>query len=131
MLKREVVDKTIGKTFADKLDEKLTIIFGVEISKRIMVEEMGCANFQAAVRLGKALKKLDIHTPAQLHKTSPFDLARLRTVGEATIYVAMCILDSHEYDVEKWWGWKDTNDLKFSSFKHSAMRRAKKNGHSI
>ncbi len=131
MLKRETIDKTIGKEFADKLDESLVTFFCTEISKRIMVEDMGCANFQAAVRLGKALKKLDINTPAQLHKTSPFDLARLRTVGEATMYVAMCILDSHDYDVEKWWGWKDTNDLKFSSFKHSAMRRAKKNGHVV
>lgn len=131
MLKRDTVDKTLGKTFADKLDESLVAIFGVEISKRILVEEIGCANFQAAVRLGKALKKLDIQTPAQLHKTSPWDLARLKTVGEATMYVAMCILDSHDYDVEKWWGWKDTNDLKFSSFKHNAIRRAKKNGHAI
>ncbi len=131
MLKRETIDKTIGKGFADKLDESLVTFFGTEISKRILVEEIGCANFQAAVRLGKALKKLDIQTPAQLHKTSPWDLARLRTVGEATMYVAMCILEAHDYDVEKWWGWKGTNDIKFSSFKHNAMRRAKKNGHSV
>lgn len=131
MLKRDTIDKTIGKGFADKLDEPLFSLFGVEISKRMMIEELGCANFQAGVRLGKALRKLDISTPAQLNRTNPFDLARLRTVGEATMYVAMCVLDSHDYDVEKWWGWKDTNDVKFSSFKHHAMRRAKRNGHAL
>jgi hypothetical protein len=126
---RKVVEKTIGKTFADKLDSVvINVSQELSFTRREMVEVLGCANFAAATRLEKVLKRLKIFTAAQLHRTNPFDIVRVRTIGETSIYVAMCILDAAKYDVEKWWGWKDTNDVKFSSFKHNAIRRAKKRG---
>lgn len=127
MIERKVVEKTIGKSFADKLD---TIVFDVSdtlrYTRREMVEELGCANFQAAARLQKVLKRLGITTPSQLHKTDPFSLVRSKGIGEASMFVAMCILDAFQYHVGDWWGWKETNTLKFSTFKHNAIRRANK-----
>lgn len=132
MLTRDVVETTISKTFADKLDEVvLDISPKLTFTRRQMVEELGCANFVAAAVLQKALRKLQIETPAQLFRTDPFSLVRVKGVGEATIFVAMCILDAAQYNVKKWWGWNETNDLKFSSFKHNATRRASKAKHDI
>lgn len=132
MLTRETVEKTISKSFADKLDE---VVFAVSdklmFSRRQMVEELGCANFVAASKLQKALKKLDVTTPAQLFKTDPFSLVRIKGIGPASIFVAMCILDAAQYDVREWWGWKETNTLKFSSFKYNATRRASKKQHDV
>lgn len=132
MLSRSIVTDTIGKTFADKLD---TVVLEVgpklTYTRREMVEILGCANFVAAARLQKALKKLKIDSPASLHHMDPFSIARIRGIGEASMFVAMCILATAGYDVQKWWGWKDTNSLKFNSFKHNAMKRARKAQHEI
>ena len=126
MINRETVEHTIGKGFADKIDSE---VFKVTVNwfytKREMVEELGCANFQAASRLSKVLKRLKINTPKELWEADPFSLVRAKGIGEASIFVAMCILDANKFNVEKWWGWND-NVVKFSSFKANAMRRAAK-----
>jgi hypothetical protein len=132
MLERKIVESTIGKGMADNLDE--VIMNGspmLSFTRREMVEKLGCANFIAAAELGKILKKLKITTAAELHKTDPFSLARIKRVGPAKMLVIMCILDTFGYDVVKWWGWKDTNTLKFLTFKAQAMKRASKRQHEI
>jgi len=96
-----------------------------------MVENLGCANFIAAAKLEKVFKKLEIVSPAQLFKTDPFSLVRVRGVGEASMFVCMCILDHAEYNVQEWWNWKGVNDSKFSSFKHNATKRASKRKHEL
>ena|SRR5262245_40380891 len=132
MLTRDIVNATIGKTFADKLDE---IVFAVSdkltFSRRDMIEVLKCGNFNAATRLEKALKKLDIQSAAQLYKLDPYSLVRVKSIGETSLFVAMCILDSAGYDVVKWWGWNDTNTVKFASFKRDAIKRARKRKHEI
>lgn len=126
MLNRDTVESTIGKGFADKLDEAVIHVSqDISFTRREMVEELGCANFLAAARLQKVLKKLQIFTPGKLYKTDPFSLVRSRGIGEASMFVAMCILDKAGYDIVKWWGWKG-NQTKFSTFKHNSIKRAKR-----
>jgi hypothetical protein len=125
MIAREKVEAVIGKGFADKLDGQVFTIGEWFYTRREMVEQLGCANFMAAARLQKVLRKLGIKTPAQLSKLDPFSLARARGIGEASLFVAMCILDSKGYDVLKWWGFNE-NSVKFSSFKAHAIQRASK-----
>lgn len=128
MIERKAIEKTIGKGFADKLDEVIIDVSqDISFTRREMVEILGCANFLAAYRLQRVLKRLKIFTAAKLFRTDPFSLVRSKGIGEAAIYVAMCILDSKQYNVEEWWGWKETNALKFSSFKHRAIRKASRN----
>ncbi len=127
MLERKTIETTIGKGFADRLDEY--IMPNLAITRRAMVEDLGCANFIAAARLDKVLRRLGIDSPAKLFKTNPLDLARCKGIGESAIFVAMCFLDATQYNVEEWWGWKETNELKFSSFKHNAIRKARKSKH--
>lgn len=131
MLTREVIQSTIGKGFAEKLEEVVIDSGSLIITRRGMVEELGCANFLAAARLNKVLRRLGISTPAQLYKTDPFSLVRSRGIGEACIFVAMCILDANDYSVATWWGWKKTNTVKFSAFKHNAINRARKSKHEL
>ena len=119
MLTRTKVEKIIGKTFADRLDED---IFKVSdnwaLTRREMVSLIGCGNFIAAAKLAKVLKRLKVNNPAQLFKIDPVSLARVKGIGESSIFVAMCILDSSGYDVITWWN-KET--------KFSAVKKARKN----
>lgn len=127
MLERKTVEKVIGKGFADKLDEAIFHVSqDLSYTRREMVEELGCASFIAAARLEKVLKRLKVFTPAQLYRTDPFSLARSKGIGESALFVAMCILDANKYNVEKWWGWKESNVVKFSTFKHHAIKRARR-----
>lgn len=128
MITRTKVETVIGKGFADKLDEPLFSVNQWDYTRREMVEILGCANFTAAGRLAKVLKKLKIDSPAKLFKMDPTSLARTRGVGASSIFVCMCILEAHEYDILKWWGYTEENKnvVKFSTFKHHAMRRAGK-----
>jgi len=130
-MNRASVEKMIGKTFADSLDEVILTLGDSEYTytRRDFIELLGCANFSAAPRLERALKKLNITSPRLLYKTDPFSLVRLKGVGAATLYIAMCILDEAHYDVEDWWGWNETNKVKFSAFKHNAIKRGAKVGH--
>jgi len=128
MLKRKAIEKCIGKTFADKLDSGgIFVSENLAYTRREMVEILGCANFGAASRLEKILKRLKIDTPDKLWQSNPIDLLRAKGLGETCIFVAMCILDAHGYSVEEWWGWGG-NVVKFSTFKHHAARRASKRG---
>lgn len=124
MINKTKITTIIGKTFADKLDETVIEVGDISYSRREMVDELGCANFVAAVRLGKVLKRLHIVTPYQLYRLDPASLARTRGIGEASIFVAMCILEAHKYDILKWWG---TESSKFSAVKRTVIRRAQKN----
>lgn len=124
MLPRTKVEKIIGKSFADRLDEEM---FAVSpkwtYSRREMVEVIGCANFIAAAKLSKILRKLGITTAQKLFDVDPVSLARVKGIGESSMFVALCVLEVSGHDVEKWWGYKG-NNTKFSTFKHHAMSRA-------
>lgn len=130
MIARTKVEKIIGKGFADKLDELIVESGKLVYTRRQMVEQLGCANFVAAAKLSKILRRLDISTPAQLNNMDPFSLARVKGIGESCLFVALCILEANEYDVEDWWQYKD-NNVKFSSFKHNATKRARSKKHEV
>ena len=132
MINRKTIETTIGKTFADKLDELvLDISEELSFTRRQMIEDLGCANFLAAYRLQKVLKRLGITTVNKLFKTDPLSLARSKGIGETAIYVAMCILNARHKNVSVWWGWKETNTLKFNAFKEKAIKRARKRRHEV
>lgn len=126
MVSNTTVEKILGKTFADYLDE-VVIDAGEKLlyTRRLMIDELGCGNLVAAARLNKVLKRLDIKTPRELYSLDPESLVRCKGVGHATVYVAMCILDANDYSVEKWWGWNETS-VKFSTFRHQLIRKARK-----
>lgn len=120
MMKREVIHATLGKGFADKIDEVIINYGDLIYTRREMIDFIGNANFNAAMRLNKLLKKLKIKTLGQLAKISPYDLYKVKGCGDTTVYVAMCILDTHKYNVMEWWQWKDDTQKK------AAIARAKR-----
>lgn len=125
MIAREKVEQVIGKGFADKLDEMVFMSGDMGYTRREMVEEIGCANFIAAARLSKVLRRLRVNNPKELYKLDPFSLARSKGIGEAALFVAMCILDANKFDVVKWWGFTGTT-AKFSTYKHHAITQSRK-----
>ena len=122
MIIRTKVEKVISKGYADKLDSSIFVVGDWIYTRRQMVDDLACANFIASVKLAKVLKRLGINSPAQLFKLDPASLARTRGIGEACIFVAMCILDAYDYDVMKWWGIKE----KFNTVKHHTLTKARK-----
>lgn len=121
MIKREVIHATLGKGFADKMDDMiLNVSSELSYSRREMIDFIGNANFSAAARLNKVLKKLKVSTIKDLAKLDPFSMYRMKGIGDTTVYVAMCILDAHKYNVMEWWNWKD------DSQKKAAIARAKR-----
>lgn len=126
MIAREKIEKVIGKGFADRIDEEIfTVTTEWFYTRREMVEELACANFIAAVRLAKVLKRLGVNNPKGLYKLDPFSLARAKGIGEAALFVAMCILDANSFDVIKWWGFTGTT-AKFSTYKHHAITQSRR-----
>jgi len=85
-----------------------------------MIDVLDCGNFAAAKRLQKVLKRLKITKTRELFKTDPLSLYRAKGVGDATVYVAMCILHAGGFDVLEWWGWKTEKE------KQAALRRVAK-----
>jgi hypothetical protein len=121
MLNYTTIHATIGKGFADKQEELVFVSGDIVFTRRNMIEELDCANFIAAVRLAKVLRRLRIHTVKQLSKTDPYSLYRCKGIGDTAVYVAMCILDSHGVDINRWWGHKD------AATKETSIRKAKRN----
>lgn len=130
MILRKTVEKIIGKTYADKLDEPLFVVGTMSYSRRQMVEDLGCANFVAATRLSKVLNKLRVHTSRQLFMIDPASLFRVHGIGESCMFVAMSVIDANGFDVDEWWDRNfekhGDNVVKFSAYKHQVTRRAKK-----
>ncbi len=130
MMQRDSIEHVLSKGFADKLDEAIFTVGDKEYSRRNMVEELGCANFIAAAKLTKVLRRLKINTVRDIWDINPVDLARAKGIGEASIFVVMCLLDAHKFDVEEWWGWNN-NSVKFSTFKSNAISRAKRRSQDV
>ena len=130
MMHRDSIEHVLSRSFADKLDEIIFSVGNTEYSRRKMVEELGCANFIAAAKLTKVLRRLKISSVKGIWDVDPVDLARAKGIGEASIFVVMCLLDAHKFDVEKWWGWNN-NSVKFSTFKNNAISRAKRRSQEV
>ena len=113
MITRKTVAGTIGKSFADKFDD-VVFTLGQHTYTRQRMIDLKCASFWASGRLTKVLKRLEITTPGQLFKLGPSSLNRIKGVGDACLYVAMCVLDDHGYSVAEWWGWKEKRPRRLS-----------------
>jgi hypothetical protein len=107
VLNYTTIHSTIGKGFADKFEQPVFAIGTIEFTKREFLEDVGCANFQAAARLQKVLRRLKIITITQLKNLDMPSLYRCKGIGDASIYVAMCILHYYGADVIKWSAGKD------------------------
>src|SRR5580765_1389268 len=122
------VYSVLGKTMVDMLHQPALTIGKTVFTRQDLIDKLGCGNFNAASRLTRILKELDITTTSQLAKLDPASLMRKKNVGMVTMYIAMCLLDFDDYNVEQWWGWNQEKDkvVKFSTYKHNLARRSKR-----
>jgi hypothetical protein len=128
MLKREILEKTLGKGAADKEDE-VYLDAGPQLTftRRQLTDVVGATNWNSLRKLNTLLHDLDIKSPAQLNSRHPGDLLSIPGVGETCIKMAMCILDYYKYSVTKWWGWEQEGKVvRFSAFKARLIAKAKK-----
>lgn len=106
---KSVYTKVLPAAFVNHLEADLVLKIGkFAYSRQEMILDLKCANFIAAARLTKALKKLKVTTVLQLFNMGPESLWRMSGVGTAQLYVAMCELDAHHYNVAQWWHWTPT-----------------------
>jgi hypothetical protein len=117
----------VSTGFVDALKAPDYSIGGVPLSRQDLIDKLGVGNFNAASRVTKALRRHKITTVEQLLRTHPLDLGNIRGFGEACLWVTMHFIDWQGYSVEKWWGWrKEENQVKFSTFRHRALKRRKR-----
>jgi hypothetical protein len=94
-MKLDTLRPRLGKTFLDRLTSDVVLTVGTKTySRDALVRELKVGNFAAARKLGKALDDLGITNPADLAHLAPEDLARIRGVGETTVYVLLCLQDN-------------------------------------
>lgn len=93
----------LGKTFIDRLvNTPLVTINGTTWTRDRLVRAAACGNFAAAKRLEHALVQLGVDSSAQLNGALIEELAKVKGVGETTIYVLLCIQEATGESVSKW-----------------------------
>lgn len=126
---RAQLDRLMDKAFLDRLNEGVLTIGTTTLNAREFIGQVGVPNLVAARKLTKVLKELNIKTIKELFNLGAIPLLRVKGVGNAQMWVAMHLLDSHAYDVLKWWGWTNVQPPpKFSTYRHHARERVKKEG---
>ena len=119
----------MDKAFLDRLNEGVLTIGTTTMNAREFIGQVGVPNLVAARKLTKVLKELGITSVKQLRALGAIPLLRVKGVGNAQMWVAMHLLDSHNYDVLEWWGWNDVQPPpKFSTYRHQAREKAQKEG---
>ena len=91
------------------------------------IHELGCANWVGIKKLEKLLRRFKVRTARQLFLTDPKKFIAADGIGTVTLYVAMCVLDHHGYEVSRWWGWdqkEQTRKKKPRAEVESAMQAA-------
>ena len=93
----------LGKTFIDRLTTETILKIGNNTySRDDLVRECRCGNFAAARRLNKVLEDIGITEVADLAHLAPEDLARVKGVGETTVYVLLCLQDHAKVKMLEW-----------------------------
>ena len=108
-----------------RLAEKYETELIFDVSKELQftrdeaITKYQLANFKAIKNLEIQLKALNVKTVRRLFELDPASLLRTDGIGTVTLWVAMCILDKHGYNVAEWWGW----------LKGDKVREAKRHAH--
>ena len=122
-------DSLMDKSFLNSIDSVVLTVGDAHMSGRQVAKKLGIANLQAARRLSKVCAALQVESVRALYALGAIPLVRTKGVGNATMWVAMHLLDAHGYSVERWWGWTDGGRTpKFSSYRHKLMAQAKVRG---
>jgi hypothetical protein len=129
-VRKQVNESTrkLDKGFFDRITLSDIDIPSGPYNRQELAQELGLTNVQAALRLSKVCKSLDIKTIAGLKRMNPIDLAGRKGVGMATLYVAMVLLDAHGENVAQWWGWDKEKGKTFATYRYGRIRRRKARG---
>lgn len=121
-MSRKKWEEKVGKSFLNHLDETILEIGKDQISRRDLVEKMRCGNFAAAVRLHHALQDFEPRSVRDIaRRVCVADLFAIKGVGEATIYVWMCVLEHSSVNPTSWLD----SEVKIPTL-YSRRRRARK-----
>lgn len=126
----KIEHRLCGQGLRDTLNEPILRIGAEQLSRSDLVNVYGVGNFTAAIRLNHVLGSLGYPTASQLAKIDPQSIARRTGVGETQLYLLSCVLEVKGVDVFAWWRWdREGREVRFSTHKHHAVRRAKKRPH--
>ena len=130
MMEKKKADlrRLMDASFLRVLDAEVLVIGEAIYRHADLVEKLGVGNIKAARNLTAVCKKLSIETVKALYARGPSSLLRLKGVGNATIWVAMNLLDEQGYSVEHWWGWMNSEGSKFSAYRERVRRKSQKKG---
>jgi hypothetical protein len=95
------------------------------------INDTGIPYSPAVSKVNKVLRRLNVTSFRQLYKIDPASLAAINGFGEVSMFIVTSILESHGYNVLKWWGYSSGNDVRFASFKHRILKEASKRHHYV
>mgnify|MGYP001558961427 CR=1 FL=1 len=94
--------KFLGTSFVNKQNEIVLRVGSRQWTRMQLVQSVGVGNLSAAARLSTVLRKTRVDSMEKLYSVDPRDFALIPKLGETTVFVAMAVLASEGFSVERW-----------------------------
>jgi|ETNvirome_6_1000_1030641.scaffolds.fasta_scaffold06657_2 hypothetical protein len=125
-------EKLFSRSLHRRLYEDIILSIGKHKWTRVkFINDTGIPYSPAVSKVNKVLRRLHVTSFQQLYKIDPASLAAIIGFGEVSMFIVTSILESHGYNVLKWWGYSSGNDVQFASLKHRIVKEASKRHHYV
>ena len=92
----------LGASFVHKQNEIVLRVGSKQWTRMQLVQQVGVGNLAAAAKLSTVLRKTKVDSLEKLYAVNPRDFALIPKLGETTVFVAMAVLQSNGFSVDKW-----------------------------
>jgi hypothetical protein len=125
-------EELFSRSLHRRLYEDIILSIGKHKWTRVkFINDTGIPYSPAVSKVNKVLRRLHVTSFQQLYKIDPASLAAIIGFGEVSMFIVTSILESHGYNVLKWWGYSSGNGVQFASFKHRILKKASKRHHYV
>ena len=102
LINPEAHKQFLGQSFVNKQNEIVLRIGSKQWTRMQLVRSIGIGNMAAAAKLSSVLRRTKVMTIEQLYAVDPRDFALIPKLGETTVFVAMAVLASEGFSVDRW-----------------------------
>ena len=116
----------LGRSFVNRQNEIVLRIGSRQWTRMQLVRQVGVGNLAAAAKLSSVLRRTKILTLSQLYAVDPRDFALIPRLGETTVFVAMAVLQSEGFSVDRWIQQIAGEKKKVVTFRTLKIKRSKR-----
>mgnify|MGYP001574857696 CR=1 FL=1 len=118
--------KFLGASFVHKQNEIVLRVGSKQWTRMQLVQQVGVGNLAAAAKLSTVLRKTKVDSLEKLYAVDPRDFALIPQLGETTVFVAMAVLSSEGYGVDRWVSQIVTEKKKMVTFRTLKLQQSRK-----